>query len=452
MASKFALEFQIPAGFPEILKDFTREALREQPADVNAFGYEYFMKAIAERDAPSNEDGGAGEDDRLSPEELRQRIEELFIGADKDGNGVLDRKEFKQVFVDLREELGLSNKDIRRVMSEADENQDGCIDYSEFVTVAVDVVNSVYAKRDFEAEQEARKDDALEDAREFLLHGMPREDLEAMLKDIFLKADGDGNGWLSRSEFVGCMKEADLGFTRKEINVLLSEVDADADGKVTYDEFVPLCFQLLVEMVSDSLVETPQEEEELSQYLRDLLNSSADEDGMVGHKQAIQLLKDADLGLTRIQIHAVLSELGEDGSRHIGVEELATKGAGVIISLVNVQEQQARAARLGEVREQMQDSYGDYSDRAQLGGALTEAFTALDTEGTGMLSMDQVKQALASSIGEHVSGKYMQALLSLAVEAEEEDGQVRYDIVADMAYDCLQWLQEQELQNAYGAE
>ena len=68
-----------------------------------------------------------------------------------------------------------------------------------------------------------------------------------------------------------------------------------------------------------------------------------------------------------------------------------------------------------------------------------------------MLSMDQVKQALASSIGEHVSGKYMQALLSLAVEAEEEDG-VRYDIVADMAYDCLQWLQEQELQDGYGAE
>ena len=28
----------------------------------------------------------------------------------------------------------------------------------------------------------------------------------------------------------------------------------DADGKVTYEEFVPLCFQLLVEMVSDSLV------------------------------------------------------------------------------------------------------------------------------------------------------------------------------------------------------
>ena len=38
MASKFAREFSIPAGFPEILKDFTREALREQPADVNAFG------------------------------------------------------------------------------------------------------------------------------------------------------------------------------------------------------------------------------------------------------------------------------------------------------------------------------------------------------------------------------------------------------------------------------
>ena len=28
-------EFKVPEGFPEILRDFTREVLREQPKDIN---------------------------------------------------------------------------------------------------------------------------------------------------------------------------------------------------------------------------------------------------------------------------------------------------------------------------------------------------------------------------------------------------------------------------------
>merc|ERR1711988_1267815 len=225
--------------------------------------------------------------------------------------------------------------------------------------------------------------------------------------------------------------------TRKEINVLLSEVDVDGDGKVTYDEFVPLCFQLLVEMVSDSLVETPQEEAELQQFLLDLLSNEADENGMLQHKQAIRLLQEAELGLTRIQIHAVLSELDEDGSRHVNAAELATKGAGVIISLVNVQEQQARAERMSGVRGQMDGVVAGCGSADDLRGKLTEAFSALDSDRSGSLDEAQARQAIASSIGEHISAKEMQALLSLLVEATDEDGRVAYELIAEYAYDCL---------------
>jgi hypothetical protein len=43
----------LPEGFPQILKDFTREVLRSQTDDINKFAYEYFTEAIRRRDSPS---------------------------------------------------------------------------------------------------------------------------------------------------------------------------------------------------------------------------------------------------------------------------------------------------------------------------------------------------------------------------------------------------------------
>ena len=34
----------------------------------------------------------------------------------------------------------------------------------------------------------------------------------------------------------------------------MQEVDADRDGTVTYEEFVPLCFDMLVELLKDELL------------------------------------------------------------------------------------------------------------------------------------------------------------------------------------------------------
>ena len=44
MSSEYAREFTIPDGFADILKDFTREVLRDQPADVNEYAYQYFSR------------------------------------------------------------------------------------------------------------------------------------------------------------------------------------------------------------------------------------------------------------------------------------------------------------------------------------------------------------------------------------------------------------------------
>jgi len=88
MASKYKTGHTIPPEFPDILKDFVREVLREQPANIFSFGAAYFQDK-------SDELGGTGGDGGavagMSEDALVEYLTSLFVAADVDKNGVLDR-------------------------------------------------------------------------------------------------------------------------------------------------------------------------------------------------------------------------------------------------------------------------------------------------------------------------------------------------------------------------
>lgn len=42
MASKYLQKFPIPSGFQQILSDFTREVLRDQPQNIIEYAAKYF--------------------------------------------------------------------------------------------------------------------------------------------------------------------------------------------------------------------------------------------------------------------------------------------------------------------------------------------------------------------------------------------------------------------------
>lgn len=56
------------------------------------------------------------------------------------------------------------------------------------------------------------------------MKGLPRHELEASIQQIFRAADGDDSGALDRDEFVRCLEESGMGFTRRERNLILSEL------------------------------------------------------------------------------------------------------------------------------------------------------------------------------------------------------------------------------------
>ena len=123
----------IPAEFPQILKDFTREILREQPDNLYRFGRDYFER-LAYPDAVGD---ASGDDSRrpfesMSDEELLAWLTEIFVAADTDNNGSLDRDEFKVVMSGLN----LTPAEAMQVFREADVDESGRLLLTTTFTVA----------------------------------------------------------------------------------------------------------------------------------------------------------------------------------------------------------------------------------------------------------------------------------------------------------------------------
>lgn len=184
------------------------------------FAQQYFANGgketvIAARQAQQAEAGGHS---FPTAEELQHMISEIFHEADRDGNQFLDRKEFKKCLKLFAKELDLTVQDLRHIQVYADENGDGMISYQEFVPVALELLQQIFARRQFLEEQAARQQQVAEESAAFLLNGMPREELEAALRAIFEAADTDGSGALSRTEFLTALRESDLGLTKKQVS------------------------------------------------------------------------------------------------------------------------------------------------------------------------------------------------------------------------------------------
>jgi Ca2+-binding EF-hand superfamily protein len=316
MASKYSEAFAMPERFPETLKDFTREVLREvtesqmavDPRSIYAFGAQYFEKAAAAA-FTGTDDLGA-----MSRSSLESELKQLFEDADADHNGFLDRREFAKLFESVKEEFRLSDHDILDIMSEADENDDGVIEYQEFVPIALDIIESIMTTRSFDADQADKYDQASR-----VLHGMNQVELEQLLESIFNEADSDGNGFLDRAEFKSCLQDESLGLTRREINVVLSQADKLSAGVVTYTTFLPFIFELLVKVFARGLAQLEGDAlqdavaEKLTKHFE---HADTFDTGALSFEQLKQLLRTADLGLRQLHINAILSyaEEAEDGT------------------------------------------------------------------------------------------------------------------------------------------
>ena len=333
--------------------------------------------------------------------------------------------------------LGLDDKQMKLLMAEADSDSDGQIDYFEFVPLAVDLITSLQAKMEVKAEEEEQEDRARLAANEYMLHGMSKDALNAVILDVFKKADKDDSGALTIAEFHSCIREADLGLTRKEVNVLMHSVDVDLSGTISYEEFGPLCFDILVEILKDELLQAQRNPGEMEQYL--LSQFSGADTESVGKLKVAELrdaLRIADLGLTRLQILTVVSEAAQDEEGNVDYQYFAPKAANLCHALLDWEVQRERQVAIQQLTE------GEYGDLVhgrtedEVFEVLAAACQAADPGGSGLLEAPVLFEAIAGCRLE-LSAKEVHMLMNDAFPSE--DGRIPYDNVIRAAFETLQF-------------
>ena len=248
------------------LRPILRLTLSMQPENIYQFGADYFANKLN----PVTESEPAPEEPRVDLHLLEVAasvdvssmetshfgalVLKLFVDADEDKSGYLDRIEFSNVLRNA--ELHLSEPQIRRILSEADDNDDNLIEYREFVPVMVDILQGIRA----DIESQAMKEEAevlVRDAVDVLLRGMGKKDLETLMLKVFSKSDVDRNGTLDRKEFKNCLKSAHLGLTRKDINLIMSSVDLNQDGETCiYLTHIPFSDDTFLASLNQALFHT----------------------------------------------------------------------------------------------------------------------------------------------------------------------------------------------------
>jgi len=442
MASKYRTGQTIPPEFPDILKDFVREILRNQPGNIFAFGAEYF------REKANQGQGSVG----MSEEELVEYLTNLFLESDKDGNGVLDKHEFKRLMQSA--DLGLSKKQIKFLYAEADINDDGTIEYREFIPACVELVMTMQARATARQELEHEEEEAQAAAADYFFHGMSKDELEFMLRTSFEQADKDGSGALDMKEFTAFLKSLPLNLTKKEINMALMEVDTNQDGLVSIEEFVPLFHVIMIEMIKHSILDITREPSELTSFLIESCQKyDVDGTGYLKPSRIANALRDADLGLSKFQIMMVMSEAANT-ERGVEYEHfIEMQAVPMIRSIIDVEEhvqwKRTQAWRQVQEAESQAESILGMS-RDEFTKIMTSVFQEFDMDESGFLDEQEFELAMRKS---GIPFTDQQLMMLLAATDVNDDGRIQYGEFAEVAVQLMVYVQrEAEVQSAMQAE
>lgn len=210
--------------------------------------------------------------------------------------------------------------------------------------------------RSTKPQRQARIDMFAKKDTEIFLHGMMQDEIESLLREIFQRADSEERGALGRLEFMDALLDADLGFTRREVNILMAAAESpsaggNSSGDILYPDFIPVCFPVLRDVFIQGVVELPNDQDSLTQYLAEVFASGDSEaTGLLTVADLTKLFRAADIGLTRLQIITVMSEAQEDKSGFVNYEKFAAHVAGMVVVLVSFDSQQTFASYLQKYR------------------------------------------------------------------------------------------------------
>jgi len=133
----------------------------------------------------------------LSQDKL-QELDTVFTSVDVDSNGCISVDEVRGAL----ETLSLETDTVKGILSNADDNGDGVITYTEFLSA---------------------------------LTGSMVDKTPAMIQDTFRRFDVDGSGWIGVEELREVIGEH-IG--EEDLDAIIHAIDSSGDGQITFGEFL----------------------------------------------------------------------------------------------------------------------------------------------------------------------------------------------------------------------
>lgn len=186
---------------------------------------------------------------------LRSMLVTMFQEVDTENNGYLTYDEFQLLME--RIEVGITAQELRFVIAEADENENGFIDYHEFVPLAVDMIQAFRARSRAKSSQELLES-AIEDD---ILQKVNREEVQR-IANIFIervKAFDSRNAYALRpSELRKCLKSiaTTTGLSNSEINMIAQSLPKDAFGRLIYKDFRNTLYKVKIAAMRNMVIES----------------------------------------------------------------------------------------------------------------------------------------------------------------------------------------------------
>ncbi|CAF0810547.1 unnamed protein product [Brachionus calyciflorus] len=156
----------------------------------------------------------------------QERIRLIFKIFDKDNDGYISRIELEEGCRKMK--INIDENDIDEIFDEADENDDGKIDYDEFIK---------FWREDHQLDSNSNESDS-----EGSIESQDGNDFfdDKKLKNIFDEYDADNDGYLNQEEFTKALRKVEENIKMKEIDEILGKADLNNDGQIDFEEFFEL--------------------------------------------------------------------------------------------------------------------------------------------------------------------------------------------------------------------
>lgn len=255
LATQYQPRQHLPPNFADVLKEYAREVLRNQPADILEWSAAYFKKLALETDPlqakqpPPDHYVPVVEDPERAM--LANRLAKVLATMDTAESGRLSIAEVRQALTEgfelsetqalylLTAPFATTTEDAAGAMAE------DVLEYKPFAYAAVRTIQYFQQHHDPSFDVDGSDADAT-------VHGMNRYDVEQGFLRIFRLLDEAGTGRLVLQDYKGALENAPYHLTRRDIRVICLECNTcggEVEGmprEVEYEKELPYMFERLL--------------------------------------------------------------------------------------------------------------------------------------------------------------------------------------------------------------